>query len=488
MQDIGTRLCWQVFVDDPGATVGLSELIHFAEAPDFASLKADEVPYPSNIVKKVVAPIPYAPILNYTNNNAAYETEYQEGVTGGVKGGPLEGKWLSHIRGPQDDSDSQTVMGPFRFTFDPPQGDYQLTEIRILGPQGNKTATIRNVVPDYPKNSFEIVMQRIHYGGENVVNLDVEVVYGPLQKAIDVYKEKKRAADAKYDAAKEQLAKKAFQTDVRQRIKDASGIRPRPSWDLREEERTIVYRKLIRRLMLEVESMKLPDTDENRRLRHVRSEIVRAIFDVDAMLYFVAPEWWMPQRRKGQVNLNQNIAGKPYALSNDDVLAWGGEHRDDNYKITEDSSPAKLGSSLGWMMQLDGDNLRNAFLNAPWVKAVMPIRPGRETAALNWLRVIEGHGNDGWNTPYLGTSPEDAEFRGKTIGGVLTIIADRMSNTADIKTVLQSDSVFEHGFNPLAGGFDAGLPANQVFSQWISVVPTEQIVAAAYNPTLTLDI
>jgi hypothetical protein len=32
-------------------------------------------------------------------------------------------------------------------------------------------------------------------------------------------------------------------------------------------------------------------------------------------------------------------------------------------------------------------------------------------------------------------------------------------------------------------GFDAGLDANEVFSQWISVLPTDQIVAVAYEPT-----
>src|SRR5436190_22049809 len=41
-------------------------------------------------------------------------------------------------------------------------------------------------------------------------------------------------------------------------------------------------------------------------------------------------------------------------------------------------------------IQLDGDNLRNAFLNAPWVKAVIPIRPGKEKAAINWLKGVEG--------------------------------------------------------------------------------------------------
>jgi|SRR5438034_550675 len=74
------------------------------------------------------------------------------------------------------------------------------------------------------------------------------------------------------------------------------------------------------------------------------------------------------------------------------TVGWGGinDTDRDNYYITEDSQPAKLGSSLGWLMQLDGDNMRNAFLNAPWVKAVIPIRPGKEKAAINWLKGVEG--------------------------------------------------------------------------------------------------
>lgn len=59
--------------------------------------------------------------------------------------------------------------------------------------------------------------------------------------------------------------------------------------------------------------------------------------------------------------------------------------RDNNYLITENSEPAELGSSIGWLLQLDGDEHRNAFLNSPWVKAVIPIRPGMELQAINWI-------------------------------------------------------------------------------------------------------
>ena len=150
-----------------------------------------------------------------------------------------------------------------------------------------------------------------------------------------------------------------------------------------------------------------------------------------------------------------------------------------------------------WLLQLDGDNLRNAFLNAPWVKAVIPIRPGRESAALNWLRSIEGHADDGWDAPYTASGEDDqaivAELQAEgqappTIGAVLERIAHKLGKqNGDIKNVLQADKVFERGFDPLTGGFDAGLPANDVFGQWVSVQPTDQIVAVKYEPTNLLE-
>jgi hypothetical protein len=35
-----------------------------------------------------------------------------------------------------------------------------------------------------------------------------------------------------------------------------------------------------------------------------------------------------------------------------------------DYLITEDTQPAPFGSSLGWLIQIDGDERRNEFLNA----------------------------------------------------------------------------------------------------------------------------
>lgn len=476
LQDLGSHLCWQVFIDDAGADLGLAELVHFAESPDLANLKQQEVPAPVTITKPYSAKIFFRGFAGNDDNGAGadYGGTYLRG----------DGVYVGHRTNTNDETarDHEIFMGPFNYKFDLPQLGYILSEVRILGPQGNKKAVARPTVFEPIPTSFNLIMEELSFGGSNEILLDVELVFVPGSVANTEYEKAKQLAQIKYEDEKRRLLEKSFMESVRQRIKDASSIKSRPSWDLREEERTMIYRKLISRLMLD--SWKLPDTDANRRLSHVRSEVVRAIFDVDAMLYFVAPEWWMPRRHRRQYDGKAN-----FHLTDKDLVKWDDiEKRDDNYKITEDSATAKLGSSLGWLLQLDGDNLRNAFLNAPWVKAVIPIRPGREKAALNWLRAIEGHENDGWDTPYLGTATEDAEFRGKNIGEVLETIADRMEKeNGDIKNVLEADRVFERGFDHLEGSFDAGLPANKVFGQWVSVLPTDQIVAETYKPTNWLE-
>ena len=152
------------------------------------------------------------------------------------------------------------------------------------------------------------------------------------------------------------------------------------------------------------------------------------------------------------------------------------------YYITESSAPAKLGSSLGWLLQLDGDSMRNAFLNAPWVKAVVPIRPGREQDAINWLKgVMEGaDGLDG---------TLDAQLK-----ELAAKVAEKHQKSAEVKdmpdlvdpaqtvSATPVDRVFEFGFDPLAGGFRAqSLDGNEfeIVDQWIEVVPTDQIAAVA---------
>ncbi|HVQ60332.1 MAG TPA: hypothetical protein VMS60_15640 [Solirubrobacterales bacterium] len=471
LQDLGTRLCWQVFVDDPGAPLGLSELVHFAPSPDLSSLKApDEPPQPGPIVKRVVLPLPFKPILSYTNINHRYEFE---GLDPNGRG------FLGHVADDDDDDDSQIIIEFRGFKFDPPQAGYELGEVRMIGTQAGKLAVLREVRNMNPDGAFDLVFNTMHFGGESQINLEVDLVFAPNQTAFDAVGKTYADAKASFDAEREQKLREAYMDAVRKRIEAAAAIDRRPAWDLREEERTVVYRKLIERLMLG--TWKLQPGPERARIGHLRSELVRSIFDVEEMMYFVAPEWWMP--RVHQAKLDHSADSK-HQLTDADLVSWGGrtQRRPDNYEITEASAPARMGSSLGWLMELDGDNLRNAFLNAPWVKAVVPVRPGKEREALNWLRATEGHENDGWDLPYIGD--DDPELIDKTVGEALETIADRLEKEhADAGGTLASDTVFEHGFSPLSGGFDAGAPPGSGFAQWLTVLPTDQIVASEYEPT-----
>lgn len=92
-------------------------------------------------------------------------------------------------------------------------------------------------------------------------------------------------------------------------------------------------------------------------------ELMHRFFDISAMFYYVHPAWWKPR----------------YGIARDD------------YEITDDSEPAPFGKSLGWLLQLDGDRRRNEFLNSPWIRACLPIRPHVEREAIDWLsQHIEG--------------------------------------------------------------------------------------------------
>ena len=74
--------------------------------------------------------------------------------------------------------------------------------------------------------------------------------------------------------------------DAARKIKLASNIQPRKYEELREEERIVVYRRLIQDLIAPENIIPRPDD----RTRHIVSELINSIFDVDKMLYFVAPE------------------------------------------------------------------------------------------------------------------------------------------------------------------------------------------------------
>ena len=557
MQDIGTQLCWQVYVDDPGAALGVSQLVHLASKADLAQYAAlPTKPTPANATEVVTILLP-VPKPGQRSNLGPIVAAGFIGMTMGSLPGAAVGvavyEVLDGLFGDDEEEHDwysidppKTIHQPYKLTL--PEG-YQIapaaeqkeddvfkkeptiTEslpVRWLGKNGMHLKFHMTTL-----NAGEGTMDLVINGGDvtpgEIIEFQAQITIAPTAAKKAAIAEENNAVaqeNKKREIEKERKIKEELVKSVKERVKFASEIKLRKSEELREEERTVVYRRLIEQLMRDAWSL-----SADRPVAHLRSELIKALFDVDKMLYFVAPEWWQPRRHRSSLQLGADVADpsalngaltqmttataslglvskslgklaqvgartKLGTLGTEDIVGWGGEGRPDNYMITEDSSPARLGSSLGWLLQLDGDNLRNAFLNAPWVKAVIPIRLGRELEALEWLKQSAVEGSAGLGETYAGDDRQlfkDKYFqrhnitKDPTVEEVLVMIAEDVAakHSDSLKVVtegnvsyLPPDKVFEKGFDPLTGGFRATWEKNFEFvDQWIEILPTDQIVA-----------
>ena len=519
VQDIGTYLCWQTYVDRPGESLGVAELVHIAKPAELDGLHApDEIPMLQPFSETKIVTLPF---VSVDDTDADNEDEvYKDGVE--VDDSEVAGNL-------------EKIQADFPIECVCPRGNYVLANVEFDG-QGKPVSASRkgDITNADNKATFTLHLDSADFQGQNSVQVRLVLHWSPADNANDEAIAKNKANQAAFKAKEAAAYQKAYLENARDRIKLTHGIKARPSEDLREEERIVVYRKLIQEML--TFGISMPDD----RSRHVVAELINSIFDVDKMLYFVAPEWWRPRLRTysqqldesavtpsgfmaGVVGVGKGVMKKLYAMnakSQPNKLApatvgWGGvAERPDNYYITDDSEPARFGSSLGWLMQLDGDNLRNAFLNAPWVKAVIPIRPGKEAAAVNWLKGVEGFNGIGDSDIYQTNNPSEKDIDGNPLNGqkIIDVIMDlakkiqkkhaegvqsgkyptqdeiadpQLVDEANVVTATPIDRVYEHGFYPLQGGFRANVQKNyEIFDQWLEILPTDQVVPVEvkYDP------
>lgn len=488
IQHIGSRLSWQVFLNDPGRDLGLGELVHVAAAPDLSSIKKPEPPPP--LEPKNTSFVGIFPILKIP----------------GTKVDPNSNmNFILHDPGSHDIRDAANEMhisANADFTADPPTAGYSLSQVSLASAKSGGVDV--QFVPEQPikfdpgTNKISVIANALNTGDNHTIQLTFTLTWKPgLDPAQHAYDTELAA----YEVQVAELQREAYFNTVRERLGIVSRMRPRPSDDLRSEERQSVYGNLIQRL----DFFQDP---------HLGSELIRQIFDVDEMLYFTAPDYWIP-KPVPPVDPSQTTVGRypitpppatPPSISGiaapspeHTVVTWytktdqanavapdltaPAEYRV-NYLITEDTQPAPLGSSLGWLIQMDGDARRNEFLNAAWVKAVLPIRPGHEVQALAWLSAADVEGEAGLGNKYPFQPGDPPAYQGKKLSEVLDLLANQLqaSNT-DINNTLATEKVFETGFDPLQGGFRPAT-AYEVFDQWIEVLPTDQIAAVEYDPTV----
>jgi hypothetical protein len=522
VHDIGTFLCWQTYVDDPGRELGLAKLIHIAKPAELDGIPhPEEIPLLQPFQEEKVVTIPF---ISVDGTNADNEDEvYVNGVESD------NSEFLGSLEKIQSDF-------PQRFVC--PKASFLLSDVEFDA-QGKPVSMSRQgTLPS--DGAFTLHLDTADFQGQNSVQVKVILHWAPTPAANADIVAKNKENLGSFKEAEKAAYEKAYIETVKDRVTTASKIKTRSSDDLRDEERIVVYRKLIQDMLLA--GVDLPDD----RTRHVTAELLNAIFDVDKMLYFVSPEWWRPRLHRSRQQLQptptpvvdwaspagaadfavmrNGLMKKLYSADANVVpsvmsastVGWGGvdDLARDNYFVTQDSDPAKLGSSLGWLLQLDGDNMRNAFLNAPWVKAVIPIRPGMEKAAINWLQRVEGMNGITDDVIYHASNPDEKDVDGHPLDGqklidVLFDLAEKVKRKYDegIKTgtfpkqdevsdpalvdeentvtATPIDRVYEHGFFPLEGSFRANVGKNyEIFDQWIEILPTDQIVPVEvkYDP------
>ncbi|PEP87444.1 hypothetical protein CN584_04495 [Bacillus pseudomycoides] len=492
LQHVGTRLCWQVYIGDPGKGLGLGDMVHVVEGPDLTAIKKPEKlpdPEPKQVTFRFN--VPFKPKPGTDEEAKLTYTPHPLNACRGLN--------------PTSPGIDDTIQFCFEEPLPPPPRDYELSKVFSVDRQGAQVDLLQPTL-DPTNNTIKVQLTFVNFQGRKSLPLDIVLLYEPTEALKQKIKMLNAEAEAAYKKEVAQLQHDAYGKAVRERLQLISSMRTRSPENLRSEERRSVFRNLIRRLE---ELGHYPQSPQQ--LPYLESEQIQQFFDVDEMLYFVAPDFWRP----GPVPSSpptQNSVGRypvppleeelpagtrPLPLTGQTVAGWysraeeykvvngqeppSSEWRVD-YLITEQTQPAPMGSSLGWLIQMDGDERRNEFLNSAWVKAILPIRPGQEVAALAWLTKVEGEAALGLPYPYQPGDP--AIFQGKKVGEVLKILAEQIQTAnTDVSKTLKSEKVFETGFDPLAGGFRPADPY-EVFDQWIEILPTDQVAAVPvrYDP------
>jgi hypothetical protein len=471
VQDLGRQLCWQLYVDNPGNTLDTGEFVHETGAALDPSIKRpDSIPYPAD--KPVTSPFAI-PFLQHNGGDDDTDLTYL-----------LSGENRDH--GINVNAGANSII-QFKFVIDIPPAPEGF-ELKSIASIDFKTEQVQftitdadlNPNPNPANNTFAIRLTKANFGGKKAIPFEATLLYTSTKEARDAIDAKNGSAMKDYTDLVAAEKERLFYQTLRKRIKLSSRVPSRRPEDLREEERDIIYRAIISRLYGKVSGW----TDDD---YHVASEMIRYYFDIDAMLYFVAPDWWRP---RAQQRVAMTAGGQ---LQSTAIVS-----SDRKYLFTEESEPAPLGASLGWFLQLDGDANRNAFLNSPWVKSVIPIRPGREDEAMRFLSRPEVAGTEGLDQPYRFDPNQDPpEYRGLTLRAVLLKIAEKIAaeqrealtpvkvrpGDPNSDMALPTEIVFANGFDPLAGGIAFGKDPFTVFSQWTEILPTEQVVATEYSLT-----
>ena len=208
---------------------------------------------------------------------------------------------------------------------------------------------------DEATNTFSVNIPVV--AGDSVgVSVNYTYIWEPSPAVLEEWENERKAAVARIT---EELLTQKFERD-KALITEKSKIRSRPANDLRREERFEIMNRMVSYFSARGQESTDPTPLE--------IEYFHRYFNIDSIFVYTHPSWWKPRYTPASTSFERPP-----------------------YEITSESEPAPMGSSLGWLMQFDGDTRRNEFLNSPWARVCVPISPGREREAIMWLaQHVEG--------------------------------------------------------------------------------------------------
>ena len=365
VQDIGTYLCWQTYVDDPGRQLGVAKLVHIAKTPETGNRQPPQsVLPPEPYAMKSQLNIPFMPRGEDTNEDDMDES-YHNGEEVDTEGAT--------------EGDPERIDASFRFPVHCDKANYvfDAEANSVLVDVGGNDMEVKVKDIEGPGNevSFTVYLKHVNFHDQPSLIVTATTFWEPDPVYVGKINAENAANVDKYNAETQREFEKAFVEAARERIKLASEIEPRKFEDLREEERIVVYRRLIQDMLTKdlplrttARAMSSPScsTRSSTSTRCCTScpGVVAAAPASAATRRSATPEkpptaggsvvavaapafrWASPQSMHGYAVAVQAtplqslsvglLAPKRTVLQPDSVVGWGGEEPPDNYYITED--------------------------------------------------------------------------------------------------------------------------------------------------------
>src|SRR5260370_4445819 len=278
-QHRGTRWSWQVYVPMPSKLLVVGEFV--------------PVPTDNSAAAGIQPPAPLSPLKPISADfTCLFPVMFQQGPPGNMNNSPnVGGDWitLSPTTMTALGQDNEFVRSDSVYFVAPPDTGYTLIGVTLKTSTGGNGSPTKfdadyNVL-DASQARFQVHAKFLNFRG-NGINLVLTLDWAP--PTADPRLPESQRAYQTYQANLAAAQLQDYVNTTRALVKVTSKITPRLSDGLRYEERDAIYRKLYAWLS----QIPIVEGTGDETL-HVTAEYIRELFDVDEMLYYVEPDYYL---------------------------------------------------------------------------------------------------------------------------------------------------------------------------------------------------